>query len=112
MKTAVKTKKQPSKKPAAASRKATPVQRTQKPKPEVRPEPTRTAPVNPTAGSAVPDLTTVGVDPHAAGAHVAQCEECARAHRHVLKNPKDAMALESFARRISVCLAREAKASA
>jgi hypothetical protein len=53
----------------------------------------------------MPDLTAFDVDPHAAQAHVAECDHCGRAHRHVMKNPKDVMALQSFGRNISACLA-------
>jgi hypothetical protein len=107
MKSAAQTKKQPSKETAKATREASQVHRTEKVKPQVRPETTRPAPANGNGNGAtpMPDLTAFGVDPHAAQAHVAQCEQCGRAHRHVMKNPKDAMALESFGRNISVCLA-------
>ena len=61
----------------------------------------------------MPDLTAVGVDPEAALAHVALCERCGPAHRHVMKNPRDTMALEHFGRNVSACLARsERKAPA
>ena len=113
MKSAAKTKKQPSREGAKASRDATPVRRTEKVKPQVRPETARTAPTSGNGSTPMPDLTAFGVDPQAAQAHVAQCEECGRAHRHVMKNPKDAMALDSFGRKISVCIAGEqAKAPA
>ena len=105
MKSAAQTKKQPSKETAKASREASPVHRTQKANPQVRPETTRTAPADGNGATPMPDLTAFGVDPHAAQAHIVQCEQCGRAHRHVMKNPKDAMALQSFGRNISVCLA-------
>ena len=63
------------------------------------------APADGKAGSTMPDLTAFGVTQRDAEAHVGQCEQCGRAHRHVLKNPKDAMALESFGRNIACCLA-------
>jgi hypothetical protein len=53
----------------------------------------------------MPDLTTFGIDQGHAQAHVAMCEQCGRAYRHVVKNPKDAMALQSFGRNVAVCLA-------
>jgi hypothetical protein len=56
------------------------------------------------AGSPMPDLTRFGVPQSDARAHVGACEECGRAYRHVVKNPKDAMALESLGRRIGSCL--------
>jgi len=55
--------------------------------------------------SSMPDLKTFGVDQADAQAHIGQCEQCGRAYRHVVKNPKDAMALQSFGRNIAVCLA-------
>jgi hypothetical protein len=106
MKRAAETKKQPSKDRAKASRDATSVRRTGK---ETRPAEPAAAPPAARAdgnGSApMPDLTAFGVDPRDAHAHVGQCEQCGRAYRHVMKNPKDAMALQSFGRNISVCLA-------
>ena len=61
----------------------------------------------------MPDLTTFGIDRSHAQAHVGVCEQCGRAHRHVVKNPKDAMALQSFGRNLSVCLAgKQAKVPA
>jgi len=53
----------------------------------------------------MPDLTNFGVASSDAQAHVGQCEPCGRAHRHVVKNPKDVMALESFGHHIASCLA-------
>ena len=41
-----------------------------------------------------------------------QCEACGRAHRHVVKNPRDAMALESFGRHLASCLAGKQAKSA
>jgi hypothetical protein len=107
MKTAAQTKKQPSKEPAKApkaSREASAPRRAEKPAAPARvetPAPPRVA----TAGTPMPDLTPFGVDPRDAEGHVGQCEQCGRAHRHVVKNPKDAMALDSFGRHIAVCLA-------
>jgi hypothetical protein len=104
MKTAAQTKKQPSKERAKASRESTAPRRAEKPAAPVRVE----APARPrdaAAGTPMPDLTPFGVDPRDAEAHVGQCEQCGRAHRHVMKNPKDAMALESFGRNLAVCLA-------
>jgi hypothetical protein len=104
MKSAAQTKKQPSK-PKAKAAPATRANKPARPAPAERPQPA--APARPTASPvvAMPDLTGFGVDADAARAHVAQCEECGRAHRHVVKNPKDAMALDSFGRHIAVCLA-------
>ena len=104
MKCAAQTKK-PASKPKA---KAAPAPRASKPARPAAVERPQPAPPERTAGSAVvpmPDLTGFGVDADAARAHIAQCEECGRAHRHVVKNPKDAMALDSFGRHIAVCLA-------
>jgi len=109
MKSAAQTKKQPGKPKAKASRAASPVRRTAKVKAQVGPETTRTTPVQRTAGTPVPDLTAVGVDPQTAEAHVALCERCGPAHRHVMKNPRDTMALEHFGRNLSLCLARSQK---
>ena len=99
MKHAEQTKTQPTKGGAKASRDATavrPVKETPAPRP-ARPDGSASAPM--------PDLTAFGVEQRDAQAHIAQCEPCERAHRHVVKNPKDAMALQSFGRNISVCLA-------
>ena len=57
----------------------------------------------------MPDLTKYGVTERDARAHVAHCEPCGKAHHHVVKNPKDAMALDSFGRRIATCLAVNAQ---
>ena len=104
MKSAAQTKKQPSKPKA----KAAPAPRASKPARPATVERPQPAPPERTTSSAVvpmPDLTGFGVDADSARAHIAQCEECGRAHRHVVKNPKDAMALDSFGRHIAVCLA-------
>jgi hypothetical protein len=53
----------------------------------------------------MPDLTKYGVTERDARAHVVHCEPCGRAHRHVVKNPRDAMALDAFGRHIATCLA-------
>jgi len=107
MKTAAQTKKQPSKPKAKSAREATAAPRASKlaRPPAERPQPA--APVRTPAAAVVPmpDLAGFGVDADAARAHVGQCEECGRAHRHVVKNPKDAMALDSFGRHIAICLA-------
>jgi hypothetical protein len=58
----------------------------------------------------MPDLTAFGVSQRDADAHVGQCEPCGRAYKHVVKNPKDAMALQSFGRNIACCLAGRAAA--
>ena len=106
MKSAAQPKRQPSKDSAKASREATPPRRAEKPTQPVHAAPAPVAPRADTNGtSPMPDLKAFGVDQQAAQAHVAQCEACGRAHRHVIKNPKDAMALQSFGRNISVCLA-------
>jgi len=108
MKSAAQTKKQPSKPKAKAAREATPAPRASKPARPVPVEHPQPAAPARTVGSPVvpmPDLTGFGVDADAARAHVGQCEECGRAHRHVVKNPKDTMALDSFGRHIAVCLA-------
>ena len=105
MKSAAQTKNQSSKNTVEASRDATPARRTKK---ETMPAQTPAAPPARAAGNAgspMPDLTTFGVDQRDAQAHVGQCEQCGRASRHVVKNPKDAMALQSFGRNIAVCLA-------
>ena len=111
MKSAAQTKRQPSNERAKASPGATRVRRAGK---ETRPGQAAAAP--PTArtdgngSSSMPDLKTFGVDQADAQAHIGQCEQCGRAYRHVVKNPKDAMALQSFGRNIAVCLAgRQAK---
>src|SRR5262245_20734503 len=105
MKSAAQPKKQPNKGSERASRDATPVHRAEKPTPPARDEAPRTAPPAVNGSSPMSDLTPFGVDQHDAQAHVGQCELCGRAYRHVMKNPKDAMALQSFGRNIAVCLA-------
>jgi hypothetical protein len=118
MKSAAQTKRQPSKETAKASRKATPAPRAKKTARPVQAEAVRAAaaratPADVIVGPPMPDLTTFGVDQRDAQTHVGECEHCGRAHRHVLKNPKDAMALQSFGRNIAACLARkQAKAPA
>ena len=53
----------------------------------------------------MPDLAKYGVAEREARDHVGRCEPCGRAHKHVLKNPKDVMAVDSFGRRLATCLA-------
>jgi len=105
MKSAAQTKKQPSK-PKANAAPAPRASKSARPAAVERPQPAL-PPERPASSGvvAMPDLTGFGVDADAARTHVAQCEECGRAHRHVVKNPKDAMALDSFGRHIAVCLA-------
>ena len=114
MKSAAQTKRQPSKVTAKPSRTATPARRAVKAARPVQPEAAaRTTPPDPIVGPPMPDLTTFGVDQRDAQAHVGECDHCGRAHRHVVKNPKDAMALQSFGRNVATCLARkQAKAPA
>src|SRR5262249_38227732 len=102
---AAQTKKQPSKESAKASREATPARRAEKPAPRVQPEAPRPATADGNSTVPMPDLKEFGVAQHDAQAHVGQCEQCGRAYRHVMKNPKDTMARESFARNVAVCLA-------
>ena len=105
MKSTAQTKRQPSKVTAKQSREATPVRRAAKPAPPAKAEAPRPVPPNGNGGVPMPDLTTFGIDQGDAQAHVGVCEQCGRAHRHVVKNPKDAMALQSFGRNLAVCLA-------
>jgi len=113
MKSTAQAKRQPSKETAKQSRDATPVRRAEKPTPPAKVEAPRTVAPNGSGGAPMPDLTTFGIDRSHAQAHVGVCEQCGRAHRHVVKNPKDAMALQSFGRNLSVCLAgKQAKVPA
>jgi hypothetical protein len=106
MKSTAQTKPKPSKATAKPSRDATPVRRAEKPAtPSAKVEAPRPVPPSGSGGVPMPDLTTFGIDPGHAQAHVGLCEQCGRAYRHVMKNPKDAMALQSFARNLAVCLA-------
>ena len=105
MKSTAQTKRQPSKATAKPSRDATPVRRAEKPAPPAKVEAARTVPPNGGGGVSMPDMSTFGIDQGDAQAHVGVCEQCGRAHRHVVKNPKDAMALQSFGRNLAVCLA-------
>lgn len=118
MKSTAQTKRQPAKATAKQSRDAMPVRRAAKPAPVAKAEARAAKPVPPVTTEAprtvpphgngsvpMPDLTTFGVDQGQAQAHVAGCEQCGRAYRHVVKNPKDAMALQSFGRNLAVCLA-------
>jgi hypothetical protein len=112
MKSAAPTKRQPSKETAKPSHEATPGRRAQKAAPD-QPRAARTTAPDTHSSPPMPDLTAFGVDQRTAQAHVGQCEQCGRAHRHVLKNPKDAMALQSFGRNLAACLAgKQAQASA
>jgi hypothetical protein len=110
MKSAELKRKPASKDGAKASREGEPVRRIDK---ESRRAPVE-APRPGAAETSTPmlDLTPFGVSQSDAQAHVGACEECGRAYRHVAKNPKDAMALESFGRRIGSCLAGKQKARA
>ena len=102
MKSTQTKRKEPSKARPTASRNAEPVRRVKK---EVRPAPVETPAAQPVnGGPSMPDLAAFGISQTDAQAHVAHCEECGRAYRHVAKNPKDAMALQSFGRRIAACL--------
>ena len=103
MKSAEPKRKSASKDGAKASREGEPVRRVDK---ETRRAPAEAPRARETeASTPMPDLTPFGVSQSDARAHVGACEECGRAYRHVVKNPKDAMALESFGRRIGSCLA-------
>jgi hypothetical protein len=70
----------------------------------VPPEPPRAA-AAPNGDAPLPDLTKYGVSEPEARSHLRQCEPCGRAHKHVVKNPKDVMALDAFGRHIATCLA-------
>jgi len=107
MKGAAQTKKQPAKATTKASRPATPTRRAEKPTAKVQGATPPAVPANGNTTTPMPDLKPFGVDLGAAQAHVVQCEQCGRAYRHVMKNPKDAMALDSFGRHVAVCLARK-----
>jgi len=112
MKSAAQPKREATKETAKRSREATPARRPEKPVSPTTAAAPRTAPPNGNGGVPMPDLKAFGVDSSDAQAHVGQCEQCGRAHRHVVKNPKDAMALEFFGRNLAVCLAgKQAKAS-
>jgi hypothetical protein len=113
MKTTAQTKRQPSKETAKQPRNATPVRAAKKSAPPAKADAPLTVAPKSTAAASMPDLTTFGVDARDAQSHVDVCEHCGRAYRHVVKNPKDAMALQSFGRNLAVCLAGgQAKASA
>jgi hypothetical protein len=105
MKSTAQAKRQPSKETAKQSRDATPVRRAEKPAPAAKAEAPRTVPSSGSGSAPMPDLTTFGIDQSHAQAHVGVCEQCGRAYRHVVKNPKDAMALQSFGSNLAVCLA-------
>jgi hypothetical protein len=53
----------------------------------------------------VPDLAKYGITERDAREHLRTCSTCGAAHKHVAKNPKDVMALDSFGRRIASCVA-------
>jgi len=119
MKSAAQTKKQPSKPSTKASRPATPARHAEPATPRIQaasPRPAAPAASAPSPGNTtipMPDLKAFGVDQGSALAHIGQCEQCGRAHRHVAKNPKDVMAIESFGRNLAVCLAgKQAKTPA
>ena len=102
-----KRKQQPSNQAAKPSREPQPAVRAQK---EVRP----VQPQQPRAGATdgslpIPDLGKYGVTEHDAREHLRLCEPCGRAHKHVIKNPKDVMALDAFGRHIATCLAVQDK---
>ena len=80
--------------------------------PRVQAEAPRAVSPDGNGNSPMPDLSAFGVEQRDAQAHVGQCEPCGRAYRHVVKNPRDAMALESFGRHIASCLAGNQKKSA
>src|SRR5262245_59550866 len=123
MKSAAQTKQQPSKQTATSKEKpkparaATPARRTEKPTPPAaaaqarRPTPPVVArapkpvPANGNGSAPMPDLKAFGIDGGDAQAHISRCEDCGRAYRHVMKNPKDAMALQSFGRKLAACAA-------
>jgi len=112
MKSAAQTTKQPSKKSATAARDTTPVRRAEKGTRRVQAEAPPTVSPDGSGNSPMPDLSTFGIEQRDAQAHVGQCEPCGRAHRHVVKNPRDAMALESFGRHLASCLAGKQAKSA
>ena len=70
----------------------------------VQPEQPRPS-VAPDASLPIPDLSKYGVAEREAREHLGKCEPCGRAHKHVVKNPKDVMALDAFGRHIATCLA-------
>ena len=105
MKSTAQTKRQPNSQTAKQSRKAAPVRRVEKPAPPVKAETPPTVPPSSNSSVPMPDLTTFGIEQGQAQTHVGVCEQCGRAYRHVVKNPKDAMALQSFGRNLAVCLA-------
>ena len=107
MKSAAPKRKEPSKERTKAARPAAPAPRSEKAARPAQPDIQPAAPRTEGNGSPMPNLAAFGVSQSDAQAHVSQCEECGRAHRHVVKNPKDAMALESFGRRIAACLPRK-----
>ena len=108
MKSSEAKRKEPANHAAKASRGAQPVAPPKKEAPRVQPEQPRPEQPRPAATDgqlAMPDLSKYGVTERDARQHVGQCEPCGRAHRHVLKNPKDVMALDAFGRHIATCLA-------
>jgi hypothetical protein len=109
--------KQATKSPAKAASRTEPVRRVEKATrveretPRVQAATPRPAAPAADASTPMPDLTAFQVPQRDAQAHVAQCEPCGRAYRHVVKNPKDAMALQSFGKNIASCLAVNAERS-
>jgi hypothetical protein len=103
MKTSEAKRKQPSPEKAKAVREAAPARRVDKEAQRAPAEAPREKDAGP--GVAIPNLASWGVSEGDARTHLGVCEDCGRAHRHVMKNPKDTMALDSFGRRIAVCLA-------
>ena len=96
-------KRKPSPEKAKAVREAAPARRVDKEPQRAPAEAPRAAAAS--AAAPIPNLAAWGVSEGDARTHLGVCEDCGRAHRHVMKNPKDTMALDSFGRRIAVCLA-------
>src|SRR5262249_27039291 len=105
MKSTEAKRKQPSKDGPKAAGRSEPVRRIVKEAPRVQAEAPRPATASAASSLPMPDLGNFGVTAADAQAHVTPCEPCGRAHRHVVKNPKDVMALESFGRPLATCLA-------
>jgi hypothetical protein len=105
MKSAAQTKRPPSKETPRASRDTTAVRGAEKETRRVHVEAPRAAAADGNTTSPMPNLSGFGIEHRDAQAHVGQCEACGRAYRHVVKNPKDVMALESFGRHLASCLA-------
>jgi hypothetical protein len=78
----------------------------EQPRPEApKHEQPRPAAASPSGELPIPDLAKYGISESEARAHLRTCQTCGVAHRHVVKNPKDVMALDSFGRRIASCVA-------